>query len=481
MKELPSKELIVAELCRRSLYRFVREFWEVIIPETPVWANHIKYLCDELQKAGERVAKRQSKLSDIIINVPPGSSKSTIASVMFPAWQWTIDPTSKIITTSYSSSLSYDLAGKSRDIVLSKKYKDYFPEVKIKENKGAISNYETTKNGARITTSTGGAITGQHGHILIVDDPQNPELANSEKERLTTNNYVSSTLSTRKVKTKNDVAIMIIVQQRLHPLDVTGFMLSKGRKFKHIILPAELTHICTAPEIYTDGLLDPIRSGREVLDATKSEMGSRAYSAQQNQNPESDDDSVIKEKWLPIMSAVDWNTFTEKKQFFIDYFLDTAYTEKSKNDPSAIIAVTKIENKLYILNASEVRLEAPELIDYIETWTEENGYTRQSRIKIEPKASGKSIVQMFKKSQLNVSESEPPSSSKLERLIAVAPTCEAGKVIIVEGAWNSLLIGQVTSNYPPHDDIRDCFCEAIRDKLVQNSGSGSYKNKIGFA
>lgn len=418
---------------------------------------------------------------DIIINVPPGSSKSTIVSIMFPAWQWTIDQTTKFITTSYSGSLSFDLAGKSRDIILSDKYKSYFPEIRLKESKSAISDFANTKMGERITTSSGGNIIGKHAHIIIVDDPQNAQSANSEKERDAINKYVTETLSSRKVKSAKNVPIMIIVQQRLHPLDVTGYMISKGRKFRHVVLPAELNHLCTAPEIYTNGLLDPVRNGREVLDQEKINMGSRAYTAQQNQDPASDDNSVIKEAWLPIMEAEQWNLFTEKKQFTIDFFLDTAYTEKTKNDPSAIVACTKIDNKLYVLNAAEVRLEAPELIDYIVTWTKENGYTKQSRIKIEPKASGKSIVQMFKKSELNVSESEPPSSSKLERLIAIAPTVESGKVVIVEGAWNALMIGQVTSNYPPHDDVRDCFTEAVRDKLIQHSGSGSYKNKIGFA
>lgn len=468
-----------ATLCKKSLYDFTKEFWDVIIPEKPVWANHIKYICDKLQVAGERVSKRLPKDKDIIINVPPGTSKSTIVSVMFPAWLWTIDPTIKFITSSYSATLSLELSSKSRDIITSEKYKRYFPEVEIKVDASAKSNFKTSKNGARFTTSTGGSITGMHAHITIVDDPQNPELANSEKERERTNSFVNTTLSTRKVDKK--ISLTITVQQRLHPLDVTGDMIKKGREFEHICLPAELTDKATAPEIYTEGLLDPIRLDRSILDETKSIMGSRSYNAQQNQNPEGDEDSTIKEKWLPIISRKDFDELCKDKKIKVDFYLDTAYTEKTKNDPSAIIAVTKIEQIMYVINCEEVWKEFPELIKFIETFTKANGYNHQSRVKVEPKASGKSVVQMLGKTDINISESEAPTASKLERLISIAPKCEAGKVRVVEGIWNSLFIGQVTQDYPPHDDIRDTFIMAVKDKLIENNNSGTYKNRLGFA
>ena len=80
-----------AELCKRDFFYFVKEFWGEIIPEEPVYNWHIEYLCKELQLIVERVASRQNKLYDLIINIPPGTSKSTIATVMLPAWSWTID------------------------------------------------------------------------------------------------------------------------------------------------------------------------------------------------------------------------------------------------------------------------------------------------------------------------------------------------------------------------------------------------------
>ena len=85
--QLPPINKVRAELYRRSFYEFVQYFWDTIIAEEPIWNWHIKYLCDELQAIGQRVAKREQKEHDYyIINVPPGSSKSTIISEMYPLW-----------------------------------------------------------------------------------------------------------------------------------------------------------------------------------------------------------------------------------------------------------------------------------------------------------------------------------------------------------------------------------------------------------
>ena len=79
----PAKAL--AELCKRSFYRFVQEFWYEVIPEDPVWNWHIKYLCGQLQYLNDFVEKRKPKPYDLIINIPPGSTKSTIVTQMYNA------------------------------------------------------------------------------------------------------------------------------------------------------------------------------------------------------------------------------------------------------------------------------------------------------------------------------------------------------------------------------------------------------------
>ena len=102
---------VVADECRKSLFYFVQTFWDVVIKEEPVYNWHIPYLCEELQKLSVCIINREPKPYDLIINIPPGTTKSTLVSVMWPVWLWVLDPTIRIISNSYSGILSVDLAG----------------------------------------------------------------------------------------------------------------------------------------------------------------------------------------------------------------------------------------------------------------------------------------------------------------------------------------------------------------------------------
>src|SRR5690606_25360666 len=72
--------------CKRKLSAFVKEFWDTVVPNDLVWNWHMDVLCDEVQVVYERVFLRQDKLKDVIFNVPPGTSKTKIVSIMATAW-----------------------------------------------------------------------------------------------------------------------------------------------------------------------------------------------------------------------------------------------------------------------------------------------------------------------------------------------------------------------------------------------------------
>ena len=90
---------------------------------------------------------------------------------MFPLWCWTIDPTLRILTASYAYSLSLDHCIRSRDILRSNKFRQLFPDIRIKKDEDNKSHYRNTEGGERMATSVGGSVTGFHAHLLIVDDP----------------------------------------------------------------------------------------------------------------------------------------------------------------------------------------------------------------------------------------------------------------------------------------------------------------------
>ena len=457
--------MAVADECRRSLFYFVRTFWSVIIPEKPVYNWHIPYLCSKLEKIAHPIFKREPKPYDLIINIPPGTTKSTIVTIMFPVWLWINDPTIRIITNSYSGTLAIDHATKSKDIIESDRFRLLFPNIEIRRDKSGKQNYENTKTGYRYATSTGATITGFHGHVIINDDPVNPKQAESEPMRYMANEH-TKTLSSRKVDKANTPAITIM--QRLHQDDVTGYLLShKGDKIKHINLPAEVGDTVSPPELkerYVDGMLDPVRLSRDVLDEAKVDLGSRGYAGQYLQSPSAEGGNIVKEDWFRIISQQDFYALRFREQ--VHSFLDTAYDEKkrgSDNDPSGILAACKIRGNIYIVNAIKVWKTFPDLIKFLPEWMTSNYQDKNSSLRIEPKANGISVVQTLEQmTDLNVCRTPSPTTSKAERLHAVSPKIECGRVYLVEGRWNEEFLDEVCG-FPQrsHDEFVDILGYAI--------------------
>lgn len=456
-----------AQLCRLDFFQFVQDFWEEIIREEPVFNWHIKFLCDELQKLSDCIIKREPKPYDLIINIPPGTTKSTIVTIMWPAWLWTIDPTIRIITNSYSGSLSIEHAMKSKDIIESDKYRLLFPDVVIRKDKSGKQNYENTQTGYRYATSTGATITGFHGHVIINDDPVNPKQAESEPMRITANEH-TKTLSSRKVDKANTPTVTIM--QRLHCEDVTGYLLSKkGDNIRHICLPAEDNGDIKPAELranYVNGLLDPIRLNRNVLAEAKVDLGSRGYAGQYMQSPTADGGNIVKADWFRHCSYSDF--LNRRLNAPIHFYLDTAYNRRKAgqdNDPSGILAACRVGNDIYILHARQEWLEMPDLLRFIPQYMERHLGDNRSILHIEPKANGISVVQMLREiSTLNVVQTPTPKDDKEVRFRVVSPRIEAGRVILVDGDWTEDFLYEVCG-FPavPHDEFVDILGYAIND------------------
>lgn len=481
--KIPQKLIdeVEREACKAEFFEFVQSFWSVVIKEDPVYNWHIPFLCNELQQLAPYIVGRKPKPYDMIINIPPGTTKSTIVTVMFPAWLWTQDPSLRIITNSYSMDLSIEHATKSRDIITSDKYRRLFPDVQIRKDKGAKTSYENTKTGARYATSTGGTITGKHAHLILNDDPLNPSQAASDVERLSANEH-TKTLSSRKVNKKNTITITIM--QRLHEEDVTGYLLKKKEdSIRHICLPAELSdrvRPVEAKKFYIGGLLDPVRLSREVLDEAKTDLGSRGYANQFEQSPSAAGGNIIKKDWFRTVTYPDFARLRTNEP--IIFFGDTGYTEEENNDPSGFIATCKIGDLMYITHAKKVLMEFPELIRFIPTYVRSQGYTQASSVRIEPKASGKSIVQMLRKSSdINITETPSPTDDKTVRLTAASPTVEAGRVVLVEGGWNDEFIEEVCG-FPakPHDEYADLIGYAIKYHFPNGLSNRNTRDLAGY-
>lgn len=465
-----------------SFHEFVKDAFEVLHNEQPLDDNwHIKYICDRLQAHIERVARRDDKTQDLIINVPPRTLKSIITSVCLPAWTWISHPWINFISSSYASDLSIDHNVMCRRVIESawyqKQFRDKFQLTTDQNTKGY---FENDKSGRRKATSTGGSVTGSGAHVIIEDDPINPKKAASETERKNANDYHDLTLSTRFNDQRK--GLHIIVMQRLHEDDPTGHALKQNPgRWEHICLPASLSSNIKPFYLaanYKQGLLFPQRLPKYTLDNLRATTGSFGYSGQYIQSPTPLEGGIWKRKWFRKITWFQFLEYLNGKVPTWNFFVDTAYTAKTENDPTAILACCFSNNTLFIRKVEKGYFEFPNLIKFIPDFVRLNGYTQHSRIYVEPKASGISTVQQLRAiTLLNIIQSPPPTDDKITRANSASPFVESGRVCLIEDDWNEEYLDEVcTFPKADHDDQMDITVMAI-DKVI-NKGKGDLKATV---
>jgi len=238
----------------------------------------------------ERVFAGLPKKYDTIVNISPGTTKSTILSVMAPAWIHARNPTMRVLCASYTYNLTRELGRKCKLVEESELYQRLFPHVvpdKTQWNSGTFLN---KAGGGRYSATVGGmSPTGFHAHFLLVDDPMDPQQARriQVSELGAANIFMSEVLPTRKVD--KAVAVTWLIMQRLHQDDPSGHLLERWKgKVRHICLPAELSQKVKPVKLrkkYVQGLMDPQRLSQKVLEEAKIDLGSYGYSGQYGQSP----------------------------------------------------------------------------------------------------------------------------------------------------------------------------------------------------
>ncbi len=314
-----------ARKCKLNYFFFIQEFWDVIIKDKPVWNWHIPMLCKELQAIIERVGENKPKLHDLIVNIPPGTTKSLICSVFPMAWAWTKYPWLRFIKATHSSPLSLELAELTRLIIQSDKYLQYFPHLRVRRGSDAKSNFRMTYwdkgmwtfGGSLYSTSIDATVTGFHGHIRLTDDPLDPEKAISTLQLEKANRWIDTTYSSRVTDKVNTPHILIM--QRVHRKDPTGVALEKvkkGKKIKQICLPGRIKTkkqgALVQPQsllpqyMKRKGFLDPIRLSEEALLDMELNLGQYSYLSQVMQDPKTAGSGMFE---VSKFIMIDGNTF----------------------------------------------------------------------------------------------------------------------------------------------------------------------------
>lgn len=471
---------IVRSICKDSFYAFVQEFWALIIPDKPVYNWHIKYMCDELQVIAERVFANKPKLYDLIINVPPGSTKSTICSVMFPAWIWTRMPSAKVIGASYSFDLAMDLSRRCRDIIISDKFKELWPKIVLREDQNAKSFFVNTSKGFRIAVGTGG-ITGYHGHFIMVDDPLNPTESVSEAHLKAANTWMSETLFTRKV----DKAITptILIMQRLHQYDPTQNMIEKAgsaEAIKHICLPAELSeHV--KPEIlrdrYIDGLLDPVRLSKQVLEENRKQLGERGYAGQFGQHPVPVGGGTFKTDRIGIELPPNEND--PKKWLKIIRYWDKAGTAGGGMFTVGLKMGKDIRGRFWVLDIRRGQWDSSRREDIIKQTAENDGRGVSIGIEQEPGSGGKESAESTVRNLAGWKVIiDRPVGDKVQRADPYSSQVNSGNVYMKPAPWNQDYLDEM--KYFPDSRYKDqidassgAFAQLVKEKKVAGALGGS--------
>lgn len=406
----------------------------------------------------------------LMVFVPPQHGKSEIVSRKFPAWALGYNPKIKIVGASYAVSLAHGFSRAIQRTIDSTEYREVFPATFLNSQsvandakRGYLRNidiFETVGHGGFYkAVGIGGGLTGTPVDLGIIDDPVKDALeAASPTYRERVWSWYTDVFLTR----LHNNSKIVFIMTRWHEDDLAGRLLDRE--------PDKWTVVCI-PAIREDMELkeDPRRIGealweeRHSLERLKEaeQQSPRTFAALYQQHPTVDGGNIIKREWFKHIKVAEFKRIHDGEP--IVFFLDTAYTDKTNNDPSGIIATCKIGGDLYITHAHKVMMKFPDLIRFIPQYAQEHGYNRRSSIRIEPKANGISVIdQMKATSGLNVVSTPSPKDSKETRLYAASPAVECGRVILVEGAWNEAFEDEICG-FPakPHDEYVDILGYAI--------------------
>lgn len=487
---------ITRELNNRSFYRFLQWAWPEITshPYSDNW--HIKEICDTLQEVAETVGARKPKLHDVLINVPPGSTKTIICSILFPVWCWTRWFWMRFITVSYSSTLALESAEYSRDLIKSQRFRNVYPELQIKTDKDTKSNYKIVKilgktheysgkpkiknGGNRYSTSVGGTLTGFHGDILIWDDPLNPMQAASDKEIDSANRWIDQTLPTRKTSKENSVIIGIM--QRLKENDPSGHILEKKKdNLKHICLPGEIISYAknVKPEYliekYVDGLMDPKRMPLRVLKELETDLGQYGYAGQIGQAPAPAGGGMFKTAHLQYTSEI----INPKSIVKTVRYWDKAATSGG-GAYTAGVKMSLLRNGFYLVQDVKRGQWSSEVRERIIRETAlADGPDVDIVIEQEPGSGGKESAENTVRNLAGFHvEVDKPTGDKVKRADPYSVQVNNGNVILIVAEWNRLYKEELSlfpnGKYKDQTDASSgAFNHLVSKKRVRPIGTSS--------
>jgi len=484
------------ELYEGSLYEFLRAAWKYIDPSpwTDGWC--LEAICEHLEAVADGEIRR------LLINIPPRCGKSSLISVAFPAWVWAqrfrgpiSGPGVQFLHASYAEKLSMRDSVKCRRLIKSPWYQklwgDRFALMNDQDTKHRFSN---DKGGERLITSISGTATGEGAMCFVIDDANAANEAESEATITSTNDWWDQSARTRLNDPKTGA--FVGVQQRLAENDWTGHVLEAAAdEWDHVCLPmryeADRSFVTSIgwkdPRQVEGELMWPERFGEEEVSSLERTLGPWGAAGQLQQRPTPKGGGIIKREW--------WRLWEDKAFPPMDYIiasLDTAYTEKEENDPSAMTvwgvfttdpvatqhrwldsdgrpqygdrAFTEEAPKVMLMHAWRERLEFHDLVKLV---METCSKFKIDKLVIENKAAGISTAQEIRRLMRNetvgIQLYNPGNLDKQSRLYSVQHLFSEGVIFAPDRKWAEMTITEV-SQFPKgrYRDLTDTVSQALR-------------------
>ena len=466
-------------LAEASLSEFAKQAWHVLEPVSELkWGWALDAICLHLQAVSDGDIKR------LLMNVPPGSMKSLLTNVLWPAWEWGPlgMPSMRFLSTAHKQDLAIRDNLKCRRLIQSEWYQSRW-SITITSDQNSKSKFENDKTGFREAMAFT-SMTGSRGDRVTLDDPLSVDDANSEAALAAAESTFREALPTR---VNNDDSAIVVIMQRLHEKDTSGIILKEMLGYEHLCLPMEFEpeRRCRTSIGFTDPrkkegeLMFPERFGPQTVKSYKKVLGEMAYAGQMQQRPAPAGGGILKTKHFQL-----WPTSWKLPVFeYIVQSYDGAYDDDatSKNDPSACTVWGIFQERgmrgALMLDAWDDHLGYPDFRKKVlSEWHSVYGKTNERKGKkadavlVENKSSGISILQDLRRANIPAVPYNPGKMSKVARAHAVSAVHELDVVYIPESnkepgkfvTWARDFVKQV-GDFPnaEHDDYVDTYTQAL--------------------
>lgn len=488
-----------------SFYLFCAAAWPYIEGGrefVPGW--HIRAMCDHLE------ACYRGEIRDLLINVPPRTGKSSVVSVLFPAWVWAKSPELQFFYASYSGVLSQRDSIKCCRLIQSIWYQTLWGHKfrLLSENK---TRFDNDHSGYRMISSITGSTTGFGGDFLIADDPNSMRHVESETIRHATNvQWWDASMSNRGNNPKE--VRRIIAQQRGHEMDLSGHLLAKeSNKLVHLCLPMEFEEsrrCITVPiqgKLWQDprkeegDLLWAARIGPVELDEFKRDLGGEYYVASQlQQRPAPAEGGIIKKHWFKRWTQSHMPQFEHILQSWDTALIggnnpnstrnkDTCYSActtwgvfRDDSDVPCVMLLSAWRGKV---EYPELRMMAKRLYDNYKDMNmkdEPLGHDERymsDAVVVEAKANGDTLIQELHRMGIVVHRFNPTRyGDKIARGRSVSALIECGRVYVPTRA-NGTGLPQFADEFVeccavfPNKDSND-YVDSMSQALIKLRSSG---------